>query len=259
MNKFTPKLAAALVAAAIAFSAAGAQPAPKSTLKPFASESELAALLKGWADAHRKRTEDNRASRQGLAMETGPMASSAPAAKASPGAAAESVTNVQHAGVDEGGIVKVHGEHLVILRRGRLFSVSIRDRALKPVAWMDAFSGSVQPGGAWYDEMLIHGDTIVVIGYSYARGGTEIGLFEIDPAGKLRYKSTHHLRSNDYYSSRNYASRLVGSKLVLHAARAQSVRPGPLCCVPRPAQMAGGRQRRRLQADRTRHAHLPHR
>src|SRR5262245_38133750 len=38
---------------------------------------------------------------------------------------AESITNVQHAGVDEGGIVKLHGDHLVVLRRGRLFSIEI--------------------------------------------------------------------------------------------------------------------------------------
>src|SRR2546425_2740742 len=41
------------------------------------------------------------------------------------GASSDQITNVQHAGVDEGGIVKVHGDHLVILRRGRLFTVAI--------------------------------------------------------------------------------------------------------------------------------------
>ena len=35
----------------------------------------------------------------------------------SPAKADESVTNVQHEGVDEGGIVKVHGNHLVVLRQ----------------------------------------------------------------------------------------------------------------------------------------------
>ena len=38
-----------------------------------------------------------------------------------------SITNTQEAGVDEGGIVKVRGDILVILRRGRLFTVSIAD------------------------------------------------------------------------------------------------------------------------------------
>ena len=117
-----------------------------------------------------------------------------------------SVTNVQHAGVDEGGIVKVHGDHLVILRRGRLFTVDIRDRQLRAVATADAFGSGIDPRGAWYDEMLISGNTIVVIGYSYARGGTEIGLFDITRDGGLRYKATYHLRSNDYYSSRNYGA-----------------------------------------------------
>jgi hypothetical protein len=64
--------------------------------------------------------------------------------------------------------------------------------------------------------MLMWGNTVAVIGYSYARGGTEIGLFEISKSGQLAHKSTHHLRSNDYYSSRNYASRLIGSKLVFY-------------------------------------------
>jgi hypothetical protein len=56
----------------------------------------------------------------------------------------------------------------------------------------------------------------VVIGYSYERGGTEVGMFRIDRAGHLAYRSTYHLRSNDYYSSRNYASRLVGNKLIFY-------------------------------------------
>src|SRR5947208_13772843 len=64
--------------------------------------------------------------------------------------------------------------------------------------------------------MLVSENTVAVIGYSYERGGTEIGLFQIDREGNLSYRSTHHLRSNDYYSSRNYASRLIGSKLVFY-------------------------------------------
>jgi hypothetical protein len=127
------------------------------------------------------------------------------------------VTNVQHAGVDEGGIVKLHGEHLVVLRRGRLFTVRIAAGALEPVSYADAFGPDVDPRGAWYDEMLIAGNTISVIGYSYARGGTEVGLFEISRRGELTHKGTYHLRSNDYYSSRNYASRLIGTKLVSYS------------------------------------------
>ena len=129
---------------------------------------------------------------------------------------AESITNTQHAGVDEGGIVKLHGDHLVILRRGRLFTVEIADGALKPVSTIDAFGPDIDPDDTWYDEMLVSENTIVVIGYSYQRDGTEIGLFNIDAQGQLSYRSTYHLRSNDYYSSRNYASRLIGNKLIFY-------------------------------------------
>ncbi|MCY7355242.1 MAG: beta-propeller domain-containing protein [Lysobacter sp.] len=135
------------------------------------------------------------------------------------GSAAEpeaSITNVQTAGVDEGGIVKRHGDHLVILRRGRLFTVKIGADAIKPVAMIDAYAPDIDPSGAWYDEMLIASNVIAVIGYSYERGGTEIGLFDIDRAGGLKYRATYHLRSNDYYSSRNYASRLIGDKLIFY-------------------------------------------
>jgi hypothetical protein len=41
-------------------------------------------------------------------------------------------------------------------------------------------------------------------------------VFDLSGSGELRYQATYHLRSNDYYSSRNYASRLIGSKLVFY-------------------------------------------
>src|SRR5262245_14129359 len=213
-------------ALALHMGTAAAQPsspnASHKTLTAFASEAELSELFRGWAEEYRKKmAEQQRARRDavGQSMDMAAKPASAPQALASAGALAkaeESVTNVQHAGVDEGGIVKVHGDHLVILRRGRLFTVAVNDKQLKPVSYADAYGEGIAPGGAWYDEMLMWGNTVAVIGYSYARGGTEIGLFEISKAGILTHKSTHHLRSNDYYSSRNYASRLIGSKLVFY-------------------------------------------
>jgi hypothetical protein len=205
-------LVAATAAAAPAL-AAPAHTAPRATLTAFASEEALAELFRRWAAEAERRRDAARARAEAQA----PSAASplAAAAQEAP-AAADSVTNVQHAGVDEGGIVKVHGDHLVILRRGRLFTVRIADRDLRPVSATDAFGPDVDPRGAWYDELLVAGDTVVVIGYSYARGGTEIGLFRIARSGALAHRATYHLRSNDYYSSRNYASRLIGSKLVFY-------------------------------------------
>jgi hypothetical protein len=185
----------------------------KKTMRPFRSEQELASYLRALAE--KQKNGRRRAEMQSLAMDgvASNMAASPAKDKAQPD---ESVTNVQHAGVDEGGIVKLHGNHLVVLRRGRLFTVKVGDGALKPISAVDAFGPDINPRSTWYDEMLVSDDTIAVIGYSYERGGTEVGLFQIDDAGKLNYRSTYHLRSNDYYSSRNYASRLIGSKLIFY-------------------------------------------
>lgn len=126
----------------------------------------------------------------------------------------ESITNTQEVGVDEGDIVKAHGDHLVVLRRGRLFSVRLVGGHLAPVSVIDAPPPGVS--GGWYDEMLISDDTVVVVGYNYQSSGTELAVFHIDDAGVLTRQGVFYLRSGDYYSSRNYASRLIGSTLVFY-------------------------------------------
>lgn len=130
----------------------------------------------------------------------------------------DGITNVQTAGVDEGGIVKKQGDLLLVLRRGRLFTIDASGGGMRPIAAVDVFPGkSGEPDGTWYDEMLVSGDTVVVLGYSYARSGTEVNRFDLSTDGKLTWRDTHYLRSGDYYSSRNYASRLIGDKLIFYA------------------------------------------
>ncbi|WP_082578649.1 beta-propeller domain-containing protein [Lysobacter sp. Root690] len=131
--------------------------------------------------------------------------------------AAESITNVQTQGVDEGDIVKKQGDYLIVLRRGRLFTVRIGGDALQPVSSIDAFAPNSDPNETWYDEMLVSRDTVVVIGYSYDRGGTEVGVFDLTAQGLLKYRATYQLRSNDYYSASNYASRLIGRTLIFYS------------------------------------------
>jgi hypothetical protein len=189
-------------------------PPPREDLRPFASEHELRRYLDELERAYREQI--RLARREAASASQGAPAAEPEATASADGAATtESITNTQEAGVDEGGIVKVHGDHLVVLRRGRLFTIRIGDDALAPVSMVDVFPPGTRPD-AWYDEMLIHDHTIVVIGFSYGAGATEIGLFDIDTAGKLRYRDTYYLRSNDYYSSRNYASRLLGNQLIFY-------------------------------------------
>src|SRR5690242_4008367 len=93
---------------------------PKKRLRAFRSEGELKRYLRKLAGGV--------AARRGVVMPS-PMtaqdsdgsaavSTQSAGAPAKTAAAEESVTNVQHAGVDEGGIVKLHGDHLVVLRRG---------------------------------------------------------------------------------------------------------------------------------------------
>lgn len=176
------------------------------TMPAFVSDSAFRTFLRGII-AERARRE------RGMARSMNQAASPMAGADGS----ADAITNNQHAGVDEGGIVKLSGNHLVILRRGRLFTVAVGGGDLRPASTSDAFGPGIEPSGTWYDEMLISGDRVVVIGYSYARGGTEVGIFRLGTDGTLRYQSTFQLRSNDYYSSRNYSARLIGSRLVFYA------------------------------------------
>jgi len=133
-----------------------------------------------------------------------------------PSADGESITNTQEAGVDEGGIVKVRGNFLIVLRRGRLFTLSIADRGMRPVDMIDAYPPGAQSRGDWYDEMLVSGDWVVVVGYSYSRAGTEINRFRLSSDGQLTFVDAYHLRSNDYYNSSNYASRMIGNRLIFY-------------------------------------------
>lgn len=236
MKILIPVLLTVLLAVPFIFSAINEKPianlvpaaeasGPRKHLRPFASQAELKTYLKKLT---KKRKEvygaDDKAVSNTYSTAAPPPATKSAGESTLAGAPApsqsskdESITNVQHAGVDEGGIVKSHGNHLVVLRRGRLFTIAIGDNTLKPVSAINAYGPGIDPNGTWYDEMLISGDTIIVIGYSYERGGTEVGLFQIDSGGGLRYRSTYHLRSDDYYSSRNYSSRLIDGKLVFYS------------------------------------------
>ncbi len=154
----------------------------------------------------------------------------------------ENITNNQVAGVAEGGIVQNLGEYLIVLRRGRLFSIHVgADGSLTPRSVVDVSPPPRRPrrppwvddeewaemqevlayadeDNAWYDEILVHPSSrrIVLVGYSYELEATELSLFRMRRDGRLVYEDTAHLKSSDYYSGTNYASRLLGNRLVLY-------------------------------------------
>jgi hypothetical protein len=158
-----------------------------------------------------------------------PTAGAAPQAEAP---ANESITNNQEVGVDEGGIVKNVGDHLVTLRKGRLYTVDVsapgapRQTDSVRVAASDALNT-----GVWYDELLAHKDILYVIGYRYSlrldeqdpqgvsfsgrAGATEINVFRLTD-GKFARLGQTFIESWDYFSGTNYASRLVDGQLIFY-------------------------------------------
>lgn len=187
--------------------------APGRGLASFESDEALRAFLNK-AQSRRSSSVQYDMPADGAGAAPAPMATQSAAAEEPP--APDGITNNQEAGVDEGGIVKPWRDLLVILRRGRLFTVSLADGGMRPVDSINAFPPDVSGQGDWYDEMLVADNRVIVIGYSYARGGTEVNRFRIGDDGRLTFEDAYHLRSNDYYSSRNYASRLIGNRLIYY-------------------------------------------
>ncbi len=129
--------------------------------------------------------------------------------------ASPSITNKQKTGVDEGDIVKLIGDHLVILQDGRLFSISLGDAkgAMRVAGRANVYANPEDD--AWYDEMVVNRDLIAVLGYSYTRDASEITVFRLSN-GAFDLVDKFFISSEDYYEEDNYATRLIGDNLVLY-------------------------------------------
>ena len=184
---------------------------------------------------------------ESVAME---MMAPAAAIREDASASPDSITNTQEAGVDEGGIVKAAGDHLIVLRRGRLFTFSLAGGGLRAIDRIDVPApGSAAPTASpweasWYDEMLVAGGYVVVIGYNYREQGTEILRFRLGNDGRLAFHDASRLAASDYYSADNYASRLVGTELVTYNVRYIGGRVQPDQVLPALTDETPGRPRR---------------
>jgi hypothetical protein len=87
---------------------------PKKTLKAFRSQKELNDFLREIAERQQSRRSEKAKTEGSPPASNSAVTTDALTADSKDD---ESVTNVQHAGVDEGGIVKLHGDYLIILRR----------------------------------------------------------------------------------------------------------------------------------------------
>ena len=146
----------------------------------------------------------------------------------------DTITNNQELGVDEGGLVKNIGDDLVVLRQGRLSAISTANNQLKEIDAIDVPRSPELFSNVWYDELLVKGDRLYVVGFRYQTGSspnqfnsandpcvpqhtgaTEINSFQLKD-GKFVRLQTKFIESFDYYSSQNYASRMVRGRLVFY-------------------------------------------
>jgi hypothetical protein len=167
-------------------------------------------------------------------MESPPMAPPPPAEAVAGYVAADAaaaptnpeITNNQTIGVDEGGIVKQIGHYLVVLQDGRLFSADLGTSPGAPLRLADRIDvyRSREQAASWYDEMLVSGDRIMVTAYNYRESASEITVIRMAPDGQLTREGRFLLSSNDYYSTDNYATRIVGDNLVFYAPQSLDMR-----------------------------------
>jgi hypothetical protein len=132
--------------------------------------------------------------------------------------AVTSITNNQVAAVDEGDIVKRIGDYLLVLQDGRIFSANFRTMELADRIDVYRRDEDGDPRGAdWYDEMLVQGDHVLVTAYSYEEEATELSVFRLDQAsGRIERRGVFLISSEDYYDADNYATRVVGDRLVIY-------------------------------------------
>ena len=177
-----------------------------STLERFASDEAVGEYMQGLTELTEIQRRIDELSPQQQPGRQAPM--DAPAGP-------DSITNNQVGGVDEGDIVKARGDLLVVLRRGRLFSLRVgEDGELTALSRIDVPTEASE--GGWYDELLLFDDRALVLGFDYSVGASELSIFDLDDDGRFTRVSRHYFESGDYYSSRDYASRRIGDRLVFY-------------------------------------------
>ena len=229
-------LAAATQAAAqtLAEAAAALDRFTNPTLTRFADEAAFEAYLAAVRDYRRSADlERVRAFRVAQGRPAGPLEPACPAGDAACLAELEndtvtvagtiatasnaSITNNQMRGVEEGDIVKQIGGFLLVLSHGRIFVIDTRPDGRRALALADRVNVYGDPTSqTWYDEMLIFGDRILVTGYSDSDDATELSVFRLDREGRLAREGVFYISSDDYYDPENYATRLVGDRLVVY-------------------------------------------
>ncbi|MEZ4467309.1 MAG: hypothetical protein R3F43_23395 [bacterium] len=118
------------------------------------------------------------------------------------------------------------GDHLVFLRKGRLYAADVSTPGMpRQTDTIAVAPEAALNDGVWYDELLVRGRVVFVVGFRYVTevegapwifGATEIAAFGLDEDGRFQRRGTTFIESNDYFSASNYASRMIGGQLVFY-------------------------------------------
>ncbi|MEQ9317105.1 MAG: beta-propeller domain-containing protein, partial [Henriciella sp.] len=130
-----------------------------------------------------------------------------------------SITNTQEAGVDEGDIVKQIGHYLIVVQDGRLFSVDLMPDGAPGLRFVDRQNVyTTEEEDTWYDEMLVFGRQMIVIGYSYDAEASVFAVLDLEEDGSITFRDRFFLPAQDYYDGDNYTTRLVNGQLAMHTS-----------------------------------------
>jgi hypothetical protein len=195
------------------------------TLRPFSDETEIEEFHQRLLEEQRRRWANVPPPTEGELMNRGhttyppppvPDLSDAPRQQERPIVSREAALRAaQETGGDPRETVQATGEHLVVLRRGRLFAFRADEDTLQLVSSVDAAGFPVR-SLMRYDELLVSGRHAVVVGTSMEHDGTELELFHLAPDGRLTHRARYSLRSGDDIAYHTYAARLSGGRLVLY-------------------------------------------
>jgi hypothetical protein len=115
------------------------------------------------------------------------------------------------------GPVSVNGKFLVVLNRGRLFSVAIKNNELRMVSVADAFGPGIDPKVSYQQQVFIDNGIVVVAGPSDRLGGFEMSLYRLGSSGSLAHLNTYQLKlGRNAYRSAPEPILFTHGRLVFH-------------------------------------------
>lgn len=106
---------------------------------------------------------------------------------------------------------------LLILRRGRLFSISLSGKHAHVVDAINAYPDGATPKDVWVDEMLVVGRRAILVGFDRRLCANTVSRVRIGAGGRLAFEDSYQFRGVTRTSPYEIPPRLIYGKLVLYS------------------------------------------